>query len=163
MIHGPQVNSHVSMNIQELLRSLDFPGGTSGKEPTCQLKRLMFDPWLGRFSWKRAWQPTPVFLPEESHWQRNLMGYSPLGHTELDTTVVTLHICTQIFKYIDIYYIISHNIISYIFIFCHGIVWNYLQRESYYIRICYKIKLTGNKNDLNFNLSSRVSGLPRWC
>jgi len=25
--------------------------------------------------WRRKWQPTPVFLPEESHGQRNLVGY----------------------------------------------------------------------------------------
>ena len=39
--------------------------------------------------WKRAWQPTPVFLPGESHGQRILVGYSPGGHQELDTTEVT--------------------------------------------------------------------------
>ena len=33
----------------------------------------------GRFPWRRAWQPTPVFLPGESHGQRSLVGYSPWG------------------------------------------------------------------------------------
>ena len=33
-----------------------------------------------------AWQPTPVFLPGESHGQRSLAGYSPWGHKELDVT-----------------------------------------------------------------------------
>ena len=37
-------------------------------------------------SWRREWQPTPVFLPGESHWQRGLVGYSPWGHKESDTT-----------------------------------------------------------------------------
>ena len=36
-------------------------------------------PELGRFPWRRAWQPTPVFLPGESHGQRSLAGYSPWG------------------------------------------------------------------------------------
>ena len=36
--------------------------------------------------WRRAWQPTLVFLPRESHGQRLLAGYSPWGHKELDTT-----------------------------------------------------------------------------
>ena len=36
--------------------------------------------------WRREWQPTPVFLPGESHWQRGLVGYSPWGHKESDTT-----------------------------------------------------------------------------
>ena len=36
--------------------------------------------------WRRAWQPTPVFLPGESHGQRSLVGYSPWSHKELVTT-----------------------------------------------------------------------------
>ena len=36
--------------------------------------------------WRRKWQPTPVFLPGESHRQRSLMGYSPRGHKNLDIT-----------------------------------------------------------------------------
>ena len=36
--------------------------------------------------WRRKWQPTPVFLSEESHGWRNLVGYSPWGRKELDTT-----------------------------------------------------------------------------
>ena len=36
--------------------------------------------------WRREWQPTPVSLPGESHGQRSLVGYSPWGHKELDTT-----------------------------------------------------------------------------
>ena len=34
-------------------------------------------PGSGRFPWKRKWQPTPVFLPGESHGQRSLAGYGP--------------------------------------------------------------------------------------
>ena len=37
----------------------------------------------------RKWQPTPVFLPGESHGQRRLMGYHPWGCRESDTTEVT--------------------------------------------------------------------------
>ena len=33
----------------------------------------------------------PVFLPGESQWQRSLVGYSPLGHKELNTTEATQH------------------------------------------------------------------------
>ena len=36
--------------------------------------------------WRRAWQPTPIFWPGESHGQRSLVGYSPWGCTESDTT-----------------------------------------------------------------------------
>ena len=53
-------------------------GGASGKEPACQCrrhKRRGFDPWVGKIPWRRAWQPTPVFSPGESHGQRSLAGY----------------------------------------------------------------------------------------
>ena len=38
---------------------------------------------------EEEWQPTPVFLPGESHGQRSLVGYSPKGHKESDTTEAT--------------------------------------------------------------------------
>ena len=38
---------------------------------------------------RRAWQPTPVLLPGESHRQNSPGGYSPWGHKESDTTEVT--------------------------------------------------------------------------
>ena len=44
-----------------------------------QCRRWGFDPWVGKIPLRRAWQPTPVFLPGESHGQRSLVGYSPLG------------------------------------------------------------------------------------
>ena len=43
----------------------------------------------------RAWQPTPVFLPRESHRQKSLAGYSPLHHTESDMTAVIQHALMQ--------------------------------------------------------------------
>ena len=46
-------------------------------------------PGLGRLPWRRAWQPTPVFLSGESHGQRRLVGYSPWGRKELDMTEAT--------------------------------------------------------------------------
>ena len=41
-----------------------------------------FDPWVGKTPWRRVRQPTPVFLPGESHGQRSLVGYSPWDHKE---------------------------------------------------------------------------------
>ena len=38
-----------------------------------------FDPWVRKIPWRRKQQPTPVFLPEKSHGQRSLTGYSPWG------------------------------------------------------------------------------------
>ena len=47
--------------------------------------------WAGRSPGERAWQPTPVFFPGESHGQRSLASYSPWGHKELDTTERLTH------------------------------------------------------------------------
>ena len=48
-----------------------------------QCKRPRFDPWVMKIPWRREWQPTPIFLPGESHGQRSLVGYIvvviPLG------------------------------------------------------------------------------------
>ena len=40
-------------------------------------RRCKFNPWIRKIPWRRAQQPTPVFLPGESHEQRSLPGYSP--------------------------------------------------------------------------------------
>ena len=44
------------------------------------------NPWVGKIPWRREWLPAPVFLPGEFYGQRNLVGYSPWGHKELDMT-----------------------------------------------------------------------------
>jgi len=53
---------------------------------TC--KRHRVDLWDGKIFWRRAQQPTPVFLPRESYEQRNLAGCSPHGCTVSDMTKV---------------------------------------------------------------------------
>jgi len=60
---------------------LGFPRWLSSKElPAMQeTKEMWFSPWVGKIPWRRAWQPTPVFLPGESHGQRSLVGYRPWG------------------------------------------------------------------------------------
>ena len=50
---------------------------------------------MGRIPWRRAWEPSPVGLPRESHGQRSLVGYSPWGHNELDMTEATEHTHSQ--------------------------------------------------------------------
>ena len=45
-----------------------------------------FTPLHCSYLWRRKWQPTPVFLPGESHGQKSLVGYSPWGHKESDMT-----------------------------------------------------------------------------
>ena len=52
------------------------PANAGGIREACSI------PGSGRCPWRRAWQPTPLLLPGESHEQRSLEGYSPWGCTE---------------------------------------------------------------------------------
>ena len=54
------------------------------KQSTSQCRRCGFEFSVGKISWRRKWQPTPVLLPGKSHGQRSLAGYSPWGCKELD-------------------------------------------------------------------------------
>jgi len=63
-----------------------LPWWLCGKESACDEKRPKFNPWVVKIPWRSKWKPTSVFLPGESHGQRNLEGYSPWGHRESGMT-----------------------------------------------------------------------------
>ena len=68
---------------------MGFSGSATGKEiasPCRRHKRGGFNTWFLKIPWRRAWQPTSVLLPGESHGQRSLAGYSPWAHRESDMT-----------------------------------------------------------------------------
>ena len=72
-----------------LQNSLGFPGGASGKESSCQCrrhKRHGFNPCVGKISWSRRGQPTPILLPGKFHGKGGLMGGRPWSHKEPDMT-----------------------------------------------------------------------------
>ena len=54
--------------------------------PAMQEPQVQSLGWTGKIPWRKEWQPTPIFLPRESHGQRSLGGYSPLGRKESNTT-----------------------------------------------------------------------------
>ena len=61
---------------------MGFPSTASGKELTCQCKRYKrdwFSPWVEKIPWRRAWQPTPIFLPGESSWTEEYGGLQSKG------------------------------------------------------------------------------------
>ena len=75
-----------------------FPGSTSGKEPACQCrrsKRWSFNHRVMKMPWRRAWQPTSLFLPGEPHWQRSLVCYCSYdcSQTWLKWLSMEAHIC----------------------------------------------------------------------
>ena len=65
---------------------MDFPGGSDGKASVCNVGDLGSIPGSGRSPGEGNGQSIPVLLPGKSHGQRSLVGYSPWGHKELDTT-----------------------------------------------------------------------------
>ena len=65
---------HDRVTEQHQIRSLGLPMWLPCKEPACQCRRpkkCRLDPWVRKTPRRRAWQPTPVFLPGESHGQRS--------------------------------------------------------------------------------------------
>ena len=64
-----------------------FQKSLQGICPHC--RRPRFYPWVGKNPWRKEWQPTPVFLPGELRGHRSLVGCSPQGYKESDTTEAT--------------------------------------------------------------------------
>ena len=85
--------THLVSNGKENARTFyrGFPGSSAVRNPPANAQDTGCipgsDPWNGKIPWGRKWPPTPVFLPGESPWKRNLAGYSPWGVSrEYDTT-----------------------------------------------------------------------------
>ena len=61
-----------------------FPGGSDGKKKNLP---AMWETWVQSLGWedplRRAWQPTPVFLPGESPWTEELGGLQSMGSQEV--------------------------------------------------------------------------------
>ena len=69
------------LHCRQILYQLSYQGSQwlSGKEATCRCRSAgehRFDPWVGKIPWRRKWQPTPVFLPGESHGQKSYSLWS---------------------------------------------------------------------------------------
>ena len=58
-----------------ILYKESFPRSSDGKESACPAGDM--GSILVKIAWRRKWQPSPVFLPGESHGQRSLVGHSP--------------------------------------------------------------------------------------
>ena len=65
-VHGVARSQTLLRTKKQQIVICGLPSGTSGKEPACQCrryKRCVFESWVRRIPWRRAWQPTPEFLP----------------------------------------------------------------------------------------------------
>ena len=81
---------YIIITVRLLLRVFSaiwgFPGGSDSKESSCDAGEPGLIPRSRKIPWRRAWQPTPVFLSGQVHGWRSLELYSPWGCKELDMT-----------------------------------------------------------------------------
>ena len=114
LIFLPQPTSHLPriecclyiQNVHRILQHLQCSAYTMMASLMAQMVRRLsmmqetrFNPWVGKISWRRKWQPTPV-----SRGRRNLVGYSPWGLNESDMTE-RLH-----FLFFHLYLIFGHTL-----------------------------------------------------
>ena len=70
-INSPNLTIYQSSLVAQTLKSLPV---------------ICLDPWVGKITWRRKWQPTPGFLPGKSHGPRRLPSYSPWSFKDSDMT-----------------------------------------------------------------------------
>ena len=130
-----------------------FLGGASSKELACQSrrhKRHRFNSWVGEIPWRRAWQPTPVFLPGESQGRGSLVGCRLWGHT-VGRDWSDLEAAAAALQYSPLYIVIrlkigknsrfrfeSLEIFLYDFLFLLFINWFYLSNNMHSIYMFWK-------------------------
>ena len=77
---------HNSPYLCLVISSVQFSSVSQSCPTLCNTIDCLLMAFLINNCWRGKWQPTPVLLPGKSHWQRSLVGYSPWGHEESDTT-----------------------------------------------------------------------------
>ena len=86
--------------------TLGFPGGTSGKDPACQcrrLKRCGFDPWVEKIPWRKTQQPTP----NSNYNYQVLIMYVLIMLIIMYQYVFSMHLCIHTYTHICVYYFFS--------------------------------------------------------
>ena len=134
-----------------LTKNMASPAGSAVKRICLQCRRLRrgrFNTWLGKIPWKGAWQPTPVFLPEESHGQRSLAVYSPWSCKESDRMEATEHVCTT--KNItDTSYLVAGESKPWIFL-------NFKGKEIEWLQLCNFLLCENKHSFLVVSLEIRI-------
>ena len=82
-LQGFPIQAHLIYSVENKW-PLGWNWWLSSQESACQAGD--FDSWVGKFPWRRKWQPTPVLLPGKFHGWRSLGRASPWGRKELDMT-----------------------------------------------------------------------------
>ena len=79
------MEKNLKNNMDVYIVYMGFPRSSVSKQSDCNVGDLGSIP-EGKTPWRRKWQPTPVFLPGESHRQRSLAGCSPRSPKQADMT-----------------------------------------------------------------------------
>ena len=103
----------------------------------------MLNPWLGKISWRREWQPTPVFLPGEFQGQRS-RGHS-VGHNRATNTFISYTLHPASLKNIMLHY--YSTIAQY----------GYNAEQVLFILLL-KLRLSSSRNEINSASGLRVEG-----
>ena len=85
---------------------MDFPGGSNDKASVYNAGDLGLISGLGRFPWRRKWQPISVFLPGKSHGQSSLFGCIPWGHKRVRHNLGTTHILIDLITFFLVMFVI---------------------------------------------------------
>ena len=117
------------------------------------------DLWVRKIPWRMRWQPTPVFLPEKSHGQRSLAGYSPWGHkgwTWLSNWTTRVNKFTtnsfSVLWYLLVPIILSQAVFHVIYSSHPGFLWNGAQFEDWLLKGFRVILKRGRKPKESFGL-----------
>ena len=99
-LHPSPPHPHTVLNKQSSSGVTVLPQGLSDKEPHCPCRRHRrhrFNPWVWKIPWRRAWQPTPIFLPGEPHTVRRVTkSQTRLKRVGTDTLVPSLLCVTNL-------------------------------------------------------------------
>ena len=98
--HTESDTTEVTQQQQHMLYMCGFPQWFRWHRICLQCRRPRFSPWVGKTPWRKEWQPTPIFMPGESHGQRSLVGYRSLY-------MLLIHAICYTYIYIIYYYIYS--------------------------------------------------------
>ena len=83
-----------------------YPGGSMVKNLPANIGDEGSISGLGRFPWRRKWQPISVFLPGKSHGQSSLVGYIPWGHKRVGHDLGTKHILIDLITFFLVVFVI---------------------------------------------------------
>ena len=86
-------SNHIALGLMSPILLLLWCSGQDSTFQCRRCKRCGFDIWVGKITWRRKWQPNPVFLSGKFPGYRSLAGYSPWSLKELDMAAHT-HTCS---------------------------------------------------------------------